>query len=110
MPIYEYRCERCGHELEKLQKLAEDPPDRVPGLRRADLEETDLRRRLPAQGRRLVRDRFQDRREEEPPRRRREGRGRGEARRRREKDGDRQARRNRGQADGEKPAAKPDAA
>lgn len=25
MPIYEYRCENCGHELEKLQKLS-DPP------------------------------------------------------------------------------------
>jgi len=25
MPIYEYRCEACGHELEKMQKLA-DPP------------------------------------------------------------------------------------
>ena len=25
MPIYEYRCESCGHELEKMQKLAEAP-------------------------------------------------------------------------------------
>jgi len=25
MPIYEYRCERCGHELEKMQKVS-DPP------------------------------------------------------------------------------------
>ncbi|WP_295391036.1 zinc ribbon domain-containing protein [uncultured Thiodictyon sp.] len=25
MPIYEYRCEACGHELEKLQKLADAP-------------------------------------------------------------------------------------
>ncbi|RFF26520.1 MULTISPECIES: FmdB family zinc ribbon protein [unclassified Wenzhouxiangella] len=25
MPIYEYRCQSCGHELEKLQKLS-DPP------------------------------------------------------------------------------------
>ncbi|WP_376692623.1 FmdB family zinc ribbon protein [Wenzhouxiangella sp. EGI_FJ10409] len=25
MPIYEYRCQSCGHELEKLQKIA-DPP------------------------------------------------------------------------------------
>ena len=25
MPIYEYRCEGCGHELEKLQKLADAP-------------------------------------------------------------------------------------
>jgi putative FmdB family regulatory protein len=25
MPIYEYRCEVCGHELEKLQKVADAP-------------------------------------------------------------------------------------
>jgi putative FmdB family regulatory protein len=25
MPIYEYRCEHCGHELEKMQKLAAAP-------------------------------------------------------------------------------------
>ena len=25
MPIYEYRCKSCGHELEKLQKMSDDP-------------------------------------------------------------------------------------
>lgn len=25
MPIYEYRCETCGHELEALQKISEAP-------------------------------------------------------------------------------------
>jgi len=25
MPFYEYRCERCGHELEALQKLSDAP-------------------------------------------------------------------------------------
>jgi len=25
MPIYEYRCEACGHELEVLQKLSDAP-------------------------------------------------------------------------------------
>jgi len=25
MPIYEYRCSACGHELESLQKLADAP-------------------------------------------------------------------------------------
>ncbi len=25
MPIYEYRCESCGHALEKMQKLADAP-------------------------------------------------------------------------------------
>lgn len=25
MPIYQYLCEACGHELETLQKISEDP-------------------------------------------------------------------------------------
>ena len=25
MPIYEYRCQACGHALEKLQKLSDEP-------------------------------------------------------------------------------------
>ena len=25
MPIYEYRCGACGHELEVLQKLSDEP-------------------------------------------------------------------------------------
>jgi putative FmdB family regulatory protein len=25
MPFYEYRCEACGHELEALQKVSDDP-------------------------------------------------------------------------------------
>ena len=25
MPIYEYRCEQCGHTLEKLQKVSDAP-------------------------------------------------------------------------------------
>jgi len=25
MPIYEYRCVDCGHKLEKLQKMSDDP-------------------------------------------------------------------------------------
>ena len=39
MPIYEYRCESCGHELDALQKLSDEPlqecPDcAAPSLRR----------------------------------------------------------------------------
>ena len=30
MPIYEYRCENCGHELEAIQKVSEDPLRRCP--------------------------------------------------------------------------------
>lgn len=25
MPIYEYRCQQCGHELEKLQRMGDEP-------------------------------------------------------------------------------------
>ena len=25
MPIYEYQCEACGHQLERLQRISEDP-------------------------------------------------------------------------------------
>lgn len=25
MPIYEYQCQTCGHELEKLQKMSDTP-------------------------------------------------------------------------------------
>ena len=25
MPIYEYRCDNCGHQLEAIQKLSEEP-------------------------------------------------------------------------------------
>lgn len=25
MPIYEYRCENCGHDFEAIQKMSDDP-------------------------------------------------------------------------------------
>ena len=30
MPIYEYRCSACGHELEALQKISESPLTECP--------------------------------------------------------------------------------
>jgi putative FmdB family regulatory protein len=30
MPIYEYRCDACGHELEVLQKVSETPLQECP--------------------------------------------------------------------------------
>ena len=30
MPIYEYRCESCGHEMEVIQKMADDPLTECP--------------------------------------------------------------------------------
>jgi putative FmdB family regulatory protein len=33
MPIYEYRCTACGHELEALQKITEAPLSSCPACR-----------------------------------------------------------------------------
>jgi len=33
MPIYEYRCNACGHELEALQKITESPLVNCPSCR-----------------------------------------------------------------------------
>lgn len=30
MPIYEYRCDACGHELEKMQKISDAPLTECP--------------------------------------------------------------------------------
>jgi len=30
MPIYEYQCEKCGHELEAIQKFSDDPLTKCP--------------------------------------------------------------------------------
>ena len=37
MPIYEYRCGACGHELEALQKLSESPLTDCPACGKARL-------------------------------------------------------------------------
>ena len=37
MPIYEYRCGACGHELEALQKLSESPLTECPACGKARL-------------------------------------------------------------------------
>ena len=38
MPIYEYRCASCGHELEALQKLSDAPLTDCPACHRAALQ------------------------------------------------------------------------
>jgi putative FmdB family regulatory protein len=45
MPIYEYRCASCGHELEALQKLSDAPLTDCPACR-----ETALKKKLSAAG------------------------------------------------------------
>jgi len=37
MPIYEYRCSVCGHELEALQKFSDPPLTECPACRKASL-------------------------------------------------------------------------
>lgn len=48
MPIYEYRCENCGHELEALQKISDAPLTQCPGC-----EQSALRKRMSATAFRL---------------------------------------------------------
>ncbi len=38
MPIYEYRCQECGHELEKLQRMSDDPLTDCPACGAAQLK------------------------------------------------------------------------
>jgi putative FmdB family regulatory protein len=38
MPIYEYRCEHCGHEMEALQKISDAPLTNCPACGHARLK------------------------------------------------------------------------
>jgi putative FmdB family regulatory protein len=38
MPIYEYRCQECGHELEKLQRMSDDPLTDCPACGKPQLK------------------------------------------------------------------------
>ena len=33
MPIYEYRCDKCGHEFEREQRISDDPVKTCPACR-----------------------------------------------------------------------------
>ncbi len=48
MPIYEYVCNECGHELEALQKLADDPLRDCP-----ECDRETLKKKISAPGFRL---------------------------------------------------------
>jgi putative FmdB family regulatory protein len=37
MPIYEYRCNACQHELEALQKMSDDPLEDCPACQQPEL-------------------------------------------------------------------------
>lgn len=38
MPIYEYKCAQCGHRLEAIQKMSDDPLTDCPACGRAELK------------------------------------------------------------------------
>ena len=38
MPIYEYQCQECGHELEAIQLLADDPLTECPACAKPGLK------------------------------------------------------------------------
>ena len=48
MPIYEYQCQSCGHDLEKLQRMSEIPLKDCP-----DCGESEMQRLVSAAGFRL---------------------------------------------------------
>ncbi len=38
MPIYEYQCQSCSHEMEALRKISDDPLTDCPACGKADLK------------------------------------------------------------------------
>ena len=48
MPIYEYRCENCGHELEAVQRISDSPL-----VKRPKCNADALKKRISAAGFRL---------------------------------------------------------
>ena len=38
MPIYEYECQSCGHELEKIQRMSDDPLSDCPSCEKPALK------------------------------------------------------------------------
>ncbi|GAA5445713.1 hypothetical protein Misp06_03916 [Microbulbifer sp. NBRC 101763] len=48
MPIYEYQCNACGHEMEALQRMSDDPLKDCPAC-----EQAELRKKVSAAGFRL---------------------------------------------------------
>ncbi len=48
MPIYEYRCDGCGHEMELIQRMSDDPMKDCPVCK-----ESKLKKLISAAGFRL---------------------------------------------------------
>ncbi|BBM00573.1 FmdB family zinc ribbon protein [Microbulbifer sp. GL-2] len=48
MPIYEYQCNACGHEMEALQRMSDDPLKDCPAC-----DQAELHKKISAAGFRL---------------------------------------------------------
>ena len=48
MPIYEYKCQACQHELEAIQKISDEPLKDCPSC-----NQSELRKKISAAGFRL---------------------------------------------------------
>lgn len=38
MPIYEYQCSSCGHQMEAIQKISDSPLTECPSCSKSDLQ------------------------------------------------------------------------
>ena len=38
MPTYSYRCESCGHEFDRMQKISDDPLRECPKCKKEELK------------------------------------------------------------------------
>jgi putative FmdB family regulatory protein len=50
MPIYEYRCAECGHEMEVWAKISDPPPDACPSCRAAAMKKAVSRTSFTLKG------------------------------------------------------------
>jgi len=48
MPIYEYQCNACGHQMDKLQKISDEPLTDCP-----ECSKPELQKQISASGFRL---------------------------------------------------------
>ena len=54
MPVYEYACDKCGHEFEAEQRITDDADQDLPAVPRAQGQAADLADLVRAEGQRLV--------------------------------------------------------
>jgi putative FmdB family regulatory protein len=50
MPIYEYRCSECGHEMEVWAKISDPPPEACPSCRAAAMKKAVSRTTFALKG------------------------------------------------------------